>query len=265
MPNRIIKESIITSASLENVSFFDEVLFTHLIVSVDDFGRYDGRVKVIRSRLFPLKEVSLDDVAHGLDSLERAGVLQRYSVHGEPFIQLTGWANHQQIRNMRSKYPSPEDADNLQSIDINCNQLQSNDINCASNPIQSNPIQSNPNPIRIQSESVSNPTPAEAAYTQEAFDLFWKSYPKHTGLEEAEKEFAKAVKDVDILTLVDSVHKHRRTVDWKKNGGQFIPKAAKFLAERMWLDDCKPAPGSFDQRDGVDLNAMIEQIAVKLD
>ena len=56
MPNRIIKESICTSDSIDSLSWFEEVLFYRLIVNCDDYGRFDGRPSIIKSRLFPLKE-----------------------------------------------------------------------------------------------------------------------------------------------------------------------------------------------------------------
>ena len=43
MPNRIIKESICRSEEIDSLSWFEEVLFYRLIVTCDDFGRYDGR------------------------------------------------------------------------------------------------------------------------------------------------------------------------------------------------------------------------------
>lgn len=56
MPNRILKESICVSESIDSLSWFEEVLFYRLIVNCDDFGRFDGRTAVIKNRLFPLKD-----------------------------------------------------------------------------------------------------------------------------------------------------------------------------------------------------------------
>ena len=55
MPNRILKESVCTSDSIYALTWFEECLFYRLIVNCDDFGRFDGRVAVIKNRLFPLK------------------------------------------------------------------------------------------------------------------------------------------------------------------------------------------------------------------
>ena len=48
MPNRIIKESIRTSDSINELNWFEEVLFYRLMVSCDDYGRFDGRIAIIR-------------------------------------------------------------------------------------------------------------------------------------------------------------------------------------------------------------------------
>ena len=56
MPNRIIKESIRTSNSINELNWFEECLFYRLIVSCDDFGRFDGRPAIIKGTCFPLKE-----------------------------------------------------------------------------------------------------------------------------------------------------------------------------------------------------------------
>ena len=54
MPNRILKESICSSDSINELSWFEECLFYRLIVNCDDYGRFDGRTAIIKNRLFPL-------------------------------------------------------------------------------------------------------------------------------------------------------------------------------------------------------------------
>lgn len=56
MPNRILKESICTSSTIEGLSWFEEVCFYRLIVQCDDYGRLDARPSLLKSRLFPLRE-----------------------------------------------------------------------------------------------------------------------------------------------------------------------------------------------------------------
>lgn len=149
MPSRILKESVCTSEEIDALSWFEEVLFYRLMVKCDDYGRCDGREKVIRGQCFPLKDVTAKDISKGLQKLAAVGLVLRYEVGGKPYLQLATWERHQQIRTKRSKFPGPEDG-NLISNDIICNQMISDDIKCHRNPIQSNPI-------RNQSESEGAP------------------------------------------------------------------------------------------------------------
>lgn len=162
MPNRIIKESLLISDDFNELSWFEQSLFVRLIVAADDFGRYDARPKVIKGRLFPLCDgITFAEVDDALLKLSTVGIAELYTVCGRPYVQLKNWGRHQQIRNKKSKFPSPDEADStckpltadvneneqvqpnepgceeLQSIDINCNQLISDDSNCPRNPIQS--------------------------------------------------------------------------------------------------------------------------------
>ena len=62
MPNRIIKESICYSEDINALSAFEETVFYRLIVNCDDYGRLDGRMAFLRSRLFPLKDIRAEQL-----------------------------------------------------------------------------------------------------------------------------------------------------------------------------------------------------------
>lgn len=139
MPNRIIKESICTSESVDGLSWFEEVFFYRLIVNCDDYGRFDARPAVLKSRLFPLKErITLKEVSSALTKLADAGIVRLYECDSKPYLYLPTWEVHQTIRAKRSRYPDPNACESI------CMQMQA-DVTV---------IQSNPNPIR---ESESNP------------------------------------------------------------------------------------------------------------
>lgn len=114
MPNRILKESICQSENINRLSWFEEVVWTRLIVNADDYGRLDGRLAMLRSRLFPLKDpeaLTLDTVDVAIKSLVRVNLIFLYDVDDMPYIQIITWDKHQRIRNSRSKYPEPPRSD----------------------------------------------------------------------------------------------------------------------------------------------------------
>jgi hypothetical protein len=123
MPNRILKESICTSDSIDNLSWFEEVLFYRLIVNCDDYGRFDGRPAIIKNRLFPLKEkLTISTVSNAINTLASAGLVVLYVFEGKPFLYLPTWNEHQTVRAKRSKYPAPDDS--VKSSEIICKQMQ---------------------------------------------------------------------------------------------------------------------------------------------
>ena len=250
MPNRILKDSICRSESVAQLGWFDQCVFTRLIVLADDYGRYDARPKIIKGSGFPLQDdVTAEDIQTALENIQRTGMIRMYEVKDHKYLEFTSWKHHQNIRNQKSKYPSP-DID-LNAIDNNCEQLSSSAGKCARNP---NP---NPNPNPIQSESNpnpdenpnpnpypnSNPNPIgeeekdEDARVEKDFKLFWDVYPVHRGRTRALNAF-KAVSE-PVETLITALERQKRTTNWKKDNGKWIPAPDNWLKDERWKDDIR--------------------------
>lgn len=190
MPNRIIKESICSSDSVEKLSWFEEVMFYRLIVNCDDYGRFDARSAILKSRLFPLKErLSHKDIENALQKLSDIGCVRLYSCDNKPYLYLTSWEAHQSIRAKKSKYPAPLPED-LQACESNCKQMISDDCNCPRNPIQS---ESNPNPNPNVSTEQIAPSPPPAIFltlnTKEEYPVY----------REQVEDYKKTYSNVDVM------------------------------------------------------------------
>lgn len=134
MPNRILKESICRSEEIDSLSWFEEVLFYRLIVTCDDYGRYDGRAKVIKGTCFPLKDITEKDIDKALSRLSAVGLVKIYEIQEKPYLQLITWGEHQRIRNQKSKYPEYDpDCDISLTKDSKRQQERANDSNCEQN------------------------------------------------------------------------------------------------------------------------------------
>ena len=225
MPNRILKEGICTSDQINELSWFEEALFYRLIVNCDDYGRFDGRVPVIKNRLLPLKEnLTAKQVKDGINKLASVGLVILYEYDGKPFLHLPTWNDHQSVRAKRSKYPAPEDG--IITHESICKQMKSDASICHRNPIQS---ESNPNP---------NPNP-NAHKRAEDFDIFWNAYPRKEGKQKARAAFEKVA--VPVEDLINAIEQQKNSAQWAKDGGQFIPHPATWLNGQRWLDQMAPA------------------------
>jgi hypothetical protein len=221
MPNRILIESICTSDNLNELTVYEEVFFYRLITICDDYGITDARVKILRSKCFPLKTDTIKeaDIEKWLKALIRANLCFLYEVQGKRYLKMTSWEQHQQIRAKRSKYPLP---------DINGNHLIANDDTCPRNPIQS----------ESESESESNPKPSREPKKENRFSEFWFAYPRKDAKKDAQKAWDKLSPDDELFkNIMGGLENAKKSRDWIKDKGQYIPYAATWLNGERWKDE----------------------------
>ncbi len=229
MPNRIIKESICRSDSIDSLSWFEEVLFYRLIVVCDDYGRFDGRAAIIKGFCFPLKDVTTKQIENSLNKLASVGLVRVYEAQGRPYLQMLTWEKHQQIRAKKSKFPPPDKTCN-QMIAVDCknNQTASDGISCARNPIQS---ESNPN---------RNPDgDARARKPVQRFDEFWSAYPLQKKMLKTRGEYAYVLETTADLTedmLISAAENYAEECRIKRRDGMFITHPDNWLRESAWMD-----------------------------
>ena len=69
---------------------------------------------------------------------------------------------------------------------------------------------------------------------EDGFEQFWKCYPRKEGKQKARSAFTKV--DVDIEILLAALEQHKKSAQWLKNNGEFIPHASTWLNGRRWED-----------------------------
>ena len=260
MPNRILKESICRSDEIDSLSWFEECLFYRLIVNCDDFGRFDGREKIINSICFPLKDIRDSDLKKALDKLSAAGLVRRYMVQGRPVLQLVTWERHQQIRAKKSKYPGP-DSDS-QEHESTCNQMISDDIKCPRNPIQSNP-----NPIRNQNTNMCSepagsghvledgpirPARNKQREANELFERLWDRYPNKRGKGNVSDAKKRALLEIGEEQMMRAIQRYVDEHNARERSGAFTPnwKNGSTFFNSGYLDylDGNFSPAPIDRR-----------------
>lgn len=213
MPNRIIKESICRSDSIDSLSWFEEVLFYRLIVVCDDFGRFDGRPAVVKGSCFPLKDdVTKKQIADALEKLSTAGLVRGYEVRGKSFLQLTAWEVHQQIRAKNSKYPAPDET---------CNQLISDDCNSPRNRES----------IYEKRESINENARAIGSVCH--FEEFLSAYPKDCNRYLTETAYIDLLLTGNVTEdeLVQCARNYAEAMRIKEREDDYIKNAENFLKE----------------------------------
>ena len=102
---------------------------------------------------------------------------------------------------------------------------------CPENPDTENPPQLNTN----QSSTNQSSTKELSIYP---FDAFWSAYPKKKAKEDARKAWAKLKPDETLgKVIIQAVEDSKKSKDWQKEKGKYIPYPATYLNGKRWEDE----------------------------
>lgn len=127
MPNRIIREAILSSERVAMLDWPAEVFYRRLQSVVDDYGRHEAGHQLLRAKCYPLQtdSVRVADIARWMAACQKSGLILVYGVNQKQYLEI---ANFGQQTRTASKCPPPP------SIDGVCEQLIANDFNCEQVP-----------------------------------------------------------------------------------------------------------------------------------
>ncbi len=257
MPNRIIKESIRTSKSINQLTDFQFRLWTYLITYVDDFGRGSADPEILKGFIFPRRNrVTEADIKNALNKMAGIGCILLYRIDGESYLCFPRWCDHQQTRSQKSKFPEPTqeslvsclsaDCEQKTSNDSICKQMISDDINC--NQLQADDIRFPRNRDRDRDR---NRDREDIARTGEPcddppcktdpellFERFWAVYPVKKAKDSAKKAFFKRKPDEQLVeAMISAIDEQKKTRQWQEG---FIPHPATWLNRGEWLNEKSP-------------------------
>ncbi len=129
MPNRTLREGILSSDKVCALTWVEEVFYRRLFSIVDDYGRCEANLLILRAKLYPLQvdKVSTEDVGQWMLAAVEAGLCRLYCVNNKSYLQIE---NFGQKTRSKSKYPEPPDCGQLPTTANNCQQLRTIANNC---------------------------------------------------------------------------------------------------------------------------------------
>lgn len=73
---------------------------------------------------------------------------------------------------------------------------------------------------------------------EERFERFWSAYPKKIGKGDARKKFLKLKPNQQLFDqIMAALSAAKKTEQWTKSNGQFVPNPATWLNQSRWEDD----------------------------
>lgn len=79
--------------------------------------------------------------------------------------------------------------------------------------------------------------------TLAGFPEFYAAYPRKKAPDDARKAWAK-INVADHGLIMQALEAHKKSYEWTKDNGQFIPYPATWLRGRRWEDEVKPHVGN---------------------
>ena len=104
MANRVLRDWT-CSETIDQLSELAELFFTRLIMKADDYGRFYGSPKLLKSQLFPLKDYSLKQIEKIRNEVVESGIVLMYIFEGKEYLEIKDF--NQRLRIMKSKFPEP--------------------------------------------------------------------------------------------------------------------------------------------------------------
>lgn len=268
MPNRIIREGILDSERIERLvrdaGWQAEVLYRRLMSVVDDFGRFDGRVSVIKARCYPtlIDLVRDSDLQRLIAACEKAGLIRIYEVTGKPYLEVLDF--RQFSRAKRSKFPAPDEH-------AQCR--------CSADAVHMRPYAETEAYAETETNTPIPPSGAggwfgddgepEAEAKAETYppglQRFWDAYPQTGKTRSSRKKCFAAWKRLKIEqkanAILASLALWKKCQQWRKDGGQFVPAADRWLRDEKWREQPEGVKAAAPARNTTADTRAAEQLA----
>lgn len=81
-------------------------------------------------------------------------------------------------------------------------------------------------------------------FDQEKFEIFWKAYPRKIAKKSTAQVWQRIKVDDSLFEVImKALENHKKSLQWTRNKGQFIPHASTWLNQERWNDEVE-LPGN---------------------
>ena len=233
---RNIKPAFFDNDTLGSLDPLIRLLFIGLWCIADRDGRLEDRPRRIKKTLLGYDDATAEDTDRMLQELADNDFIIRYEVNGEKYIQVINFTKHQNpnMKEKNSEIPPPVGFDTGTYTEHHTSTVQA--------------------PCKVSANEVSEEKPpadtAETSLQEKRFEQFWTAYPLRKKKKEAFRAWMKVKPNEELFDrIMSAVEKYKRSPDWLKDNGQYIPYPATWLNGGCWDDDIKEvAAGGTNQR-----------------
>ncbi len=215
---RMLSKTISTSRKVNRLGDRTALLYTWLIPHTDDYGRMEGDAMSVKAKVLPMRINTEMEVDQDLDLLENAGLIERYKVDKEQYLEILNFDSFQTFRSDRPRRSEYPDKEGKLTED---NHMDTNGV-----PVGDNA------PPKIREVKGREVKLSKDIYTPK-FDEFWKLYPKKVGKPKT-FDLWKSLSLKEMDSILEDVPKRKLDDKWI-NG--FIKDPERYIKNRQWEDE----------------------------
>jgi len=213
------------------------ITFMQLIILADKDGIVDMTPAAISRRT----GIPIEHIKAGIEILESDDPHSRTSDHnGKRIIRLDderpwGWyiVNHQKYREIRSEEDRKEYMRNYMREKREKEKSEENQQSCKQQ--KSTKANSKKSLAKLANTDTDTDTDLN---TLEAFNTFWRHYPKKKSKGQARKQWLKLCPDKPLIEkILQAIDIAKESDDWQKDNGKYIPYPASWLNAEGWENE----------------------------
>ena len=216
---RMLKKKITGSRRLaalanDTARMFYMLLLAHLDVE----GRFSADPDILKGAIAPrLKHITPKMIESIVNDMAENEVIKLYSFDGDRYLEYRNFKDNQNLRVDREKaseIPSPVKG-------------------CAITPgVLPDNSRIPPAQVKLSKDKI------REDIAQKRFAQFWSIYPKKKSKDKALKAFKSIDPDEELLqAMITSIVQAKKSEDWAKDKGKWIPFPATWLNGRRWEDE----------------------------
>lgn len=235
MPTRYLKSGIRDSEAIDALSAEAETLFYRLLVTVDDFGRYDGRTMMIKAACFPIKEsMTCEVVENLLAELQENSLIDLYVFEDKPYLQVQKWDNKPRAKD--SKYP--EFGENCIHLYASAKQSRTctplTETKTVTETVTETENRSTPHQRDVDGPCTKK---AHGSDLSAGFEDFWSAYPKKVERKRAMEIWKRKRLHTRAPEITADVRdRAARDTGWHDG---YVPNPTTYLNGERWTDEVR--------------------------
>jgi len=261
---RMLKKKISVNEAVADLSNDSHrILLTWGIPHLDVEGRVTGSPRRFKALVAPLLDhITPEVVLAFFNDAESKGLIQRYEVDGEWHVQYPKFHENQNLTKSReapSKRPAPPKSCQELNEDSMSDQRALDEDSPGTQP------KVNLSKVNLREGKIGAPAGSENSHDED-FETWWKEYPPRRKQGKPAvlakwRHLKKSGKLPPLLEMIATLQAQKQSLDWTKNGGEYIPGPLPYLNQSKFHDESVKS-SSVDDMDAY-LDRLAERDGIK--